>query len=73
MPLRMTLRQKLKRLSGNTPCVIDFGDYTKSGRPFELLAELNEEELNMNYKLSLYSIYEDGSREMKIKVTPNES
>jgi len=68
MPLRMTLRQKLTRLSGNTPCVVNFGSYTKSGRPFELLKELNEYELRKRYIGSTYSIYDDGSREMKIKV-----
>ena len=68
MPIKMTLRQKLTRLSGNTPCIIDFGDYTKSGRPFELLKDLSEDELNSKYLGNTYTVYATGTREMKIKV-----
>lgn len=68
MPIKMTLRQKLTRLSGNTSCVVKFGDYTKSGRPFELIKQLSEDELNSKYLGSTYIIYDDGSREMKITV-----
>ena len=68
MPIKMTLRQKLTRLSGNTPCVINFGEYEKKGRPFELLTSLSDEELNRTYFGSTYSVFTDGSRKMRIRV-----
>lgn len=69
MIIRMTLRQKLKQLSGNTPCVINFGTYTKSGRPYELLESLSEEELDSKYLGNTYTVYATGTREMKIRVS----
>lgn len=65
---KMTLKQKLKRLSNRTPCVVDFLGYSKSGTPKELLETLSEEELGMIYRISIYTVFKDGNTEMLIKV-----
>ena len=64
----MKLKTKLKKLSVNTNCVVDFKTYGKAGKPIELLESLTEEELNREVKLTVYTIFYGGATEIRIRL-----
>lgn len=65
----MKLKDKLRKLSVKIDCIVNFNtDYLKNGKSIELLESLSQEELDRKVIGTLYSVYRDGKKEMKIMV-----